>query len=83
MTDAVHNQLGEWLTGARVAQPAQGVDEADAVGFDALLLGCRQGHQPDQVIGQGDHAQFLVDAVNRFAAQHIQVERLLQMPQIV
>ncbi len=33
-------------------------------------------YQTHQVVDQGDHAQFLVDAVHGLAAQHVQVQRV-------
>ena len=75
-------EAAEWVTIADVAQPAEGIDEADAMHADTLILGGPQHDQPHQVVGQSDHQEFFVDAGDGFAAEHVQVQRLLEMPQV-
>ena len=66
-------EAAERVAIADVAQPAEGIDEADAIHADTLSLCSPQHDQPHQVVGQSDHQQFFVDAGYGFAAEHVQV----------
>ena len=70
------------LSGLRVSQPSQGIDEADPVGIDILTSTRFQHHQADQIVYQGQHADLLPHVVFRLAPEHVEPQRLLEMSQI-
>lgn len=67
---------------ANVAQPAESVDEADAVRIETLGLSSPGHDQPHEIVGQSDHQQFFVDAGHGLAPQHVQMHGSLEVPQV-
>ena len=56
-------------------QPAQGIDKADAVDGNALLLGSLHHGHADHVIDQQEHGQFLENAADGLAAERLHLYR--------
>jgi len=67
---------------ASATQPTKSIDEADSVWIDLPPL-CRFEHrQSDEVIDDGEHRQFLVNAVEALGAQYVHPQGLLQLPEV-
>ena len=78
----IDDQVGRGLFGFGRLQPAEGIDEADAMGFDALASGGLEHDQPHQVVDQHEYQQLFHDRVDPVALEHVQAEGDLQVAQI-
>jgi hypothetical protein len=65
-----------------VGQSAQRVGEADPLDCDFLTYGGCVHHRADQVVDQGEHREFLENALDCLTVQDVHLHRLLEMAEI-
>ena len=78
----VDHEFRQRRSGFGGAEPAQGVDEANAVDGHFLSACGFEHHHSDQVVDQRVDGQFFEDAVDTVTVQHFHFHRRLEVPQI-
>jgi hypothetical protein len=73
-TGGAEHEAAERLAIVDVTEPAERIDEADAIDAYALVLGGAKHYQPHKVVCQGDHQQLFVNACDGLRAEHIQMQ---------
>lgn len=78
----IDDEVGEDLLGFGRLQPTEGIDEAEAVGFDSLSSGGLEHHQPDEIVDQHEYLYLFHHHVDAASLENVQAESDLEVAQI-
>jgi hypothetical protein len=78
----IDDEAREFPAGASKLEPAQDVDEADAIRGHPLAFSGVDHDQPYGVVDDAEHGELSGDPVRRLAAQNIHPHRRLEMTQV-